>query len=58
MIEGDAARWYRGYSPNLKSVSDLAQYWELFKDPSNPPKGVLSTPGRMGSYYYQYRKTD
>jgi len=36
LIEGDNAA-----APNLKSVKDLAQYAELFKDPEDPSKGVV-----------------
>ncbi len=39
MIEGDAARGIQAVAPDLKSVFDLPQYWELFKDPENPNKG-------------------
>ncbi len=39
MIEGDAARGIEATAPGLKSVSDLPQYWELFKDPEQPTKG-------------------
>ena len=28
-------------NPGLKSVSDLPDYWELFKDPNDPSKGVM-----------------
>ncbi len=47
MIEGDAARGIDPVAPNLRSVSDLPQYWELFKDPENPEKGrfINSIPG-------------
>lgn len=42
MIEGSGA-----VAPDLKSVFDLPQYWELFKDPENPDKGrfINSIPG-------------
>jgi len=39
MIEGDAARGIQAVAPDLKSVFDLPQYWELFKDPETPSKG-------------------
>ncbi len=34
-------------APDLKSVADLSQYCQLFKDPENPDKGRLygSIPG-------------
>ena len=42
MVEGSDA-----VAPDLKSVQDLPEYWELFKDPENPDKGrfVNSLPG-------------
>jgi len=36
LIEGDNAA-----APNLKSVADLLQYAELFKDPEDPSKGIV-----------------
>ena len=47
MIEGDAERGIEATAPNLKSVSDLPEYWELFKDPEVPSKGRFhnSIPG-------------
>jgi glycine betaine/proline transport system substrate-binding protein len=47
MVEGDAARGIDASAPDLKSVSDLPKYWELFKDPENPDKGLFvnSIPG-------------
>lgn len=47
MIEGDSARGIDPVAPDLKSVTDLPQYWELFKDPEDPSKGriVGSIPG-------------
>jgi glycine betaine/proline transport system substrate-binding protein len=44
MVEGASA-----VAPDLKSVYDLPDYWELFKDPENPDKGrfVNSIPGWM-----------
>lgn len=44
MVEGSGA-----VAPDLKSVFDLPDYWELFKDPENPDKGrfVNSIPGWM-----------
>ena len=39
MIKGDPARGIKPMTPDLKSVSDLNQYWQLFKDPENPVKG-------------------
>jgi glycine betaine/proline transport system substrate-binding protein len=39
MIEGDPARGIEATAPDLKSVFDLPQYWELFQDPEDPSKG-------------------
>jgi glycine betaine/proline transport system substrate-binding protein len=36
LVEGDDAA-----APNLKSVKDLVQYAQLFKDPEDPSKGVV-----------------
>jgi glycine betaine/proline transport system substrate-binding protein len=49
MIEGDSARGIEATAPDLKSVFDLPDYWELFKDPENPDKGRFtnSIPGWM-----------
>ena len=47
VIEGDPARGIEAVAPDLKSVSDLPEYWELFKDPEDPSKGRFynSIPG-------------
>lgn len=47
MIEGDSDRGIEATAPDLKSVFDLPEYWELFEDPENPEKGrfVNSIPG-------------
>ncbi len=39
LIEGDVERGIEALAPNLKAVSDLPQYAELFKDPEEPDKG-------------------
>ncbi|MSO96714.1 MAG: ABC transporter substrate-binding protein [Rhodospirillaceae bacterium] len=39
MIEGDQARNLAPQTPELKSVSDLARYKEVFADPEEPGKG-------------------
>ncbi|WP_240986929.1 ABC transporter substrate-binding protein [Acididesulfobacillus acetoxydans] len=39
LIKGDPARGIAPMAPDLKSVSDLAKYWNLFKDPEDPSKG-------------------
>ncbi len=43
MIDGDAKRGIEAVAPDLKSVTDLPEYWELFKDPADPGKGILVT---------------
>ena len=40
MIEGDPERGIAATAPNLKTVDDLKQYWELFEDPEDPNMGV------------------
>src|SRR5690606_37450694 len=30
---------HRAHDPDLRSVTDMGQYWELFKDPESPNKG-------------------
>ncbi len=47
MIEGDSKRGIEPITPDLKSVSDLPQYWKLFKDREVPTKGRFhnSPPG-------------
>jgi len=47
MITGDPERGIEPMTPDLKSVSDLPKYWELFKDREVPDKGRFynSPPG-------------
>jgi len=47
MIEGDASRGIQATAPDLRSVSDMPDYWELFQDPEDKTKGrfVNSIPG-------------
>ncbi len=47
MIKGDPERNLEAMAPDLKTVSDLPRYWELFKDPESPQKGRFhnSPPG-------------
>lgn len=47
LIEGDIERGIEPLAPDLQSVFDLPQYWELFKDPEVPSKGRFhnSPPG-------------
>ncbi len=39
VIEGDAERGIDPMAPDLKSVTDLVNYADLFKDPDDPSKG-------------------
>lgn len=39
VVEGDAKRALKAKAPALKTIADLAQYAELFKDPEEPGKG-------------------
>ncbi|MDH4570277.1 ABC transporter substrate-binding protein [Pseudomonas sp. BN414] len=39
VIEGDAKRGIEAKAPQLKSIADLGQYAELFRDPEEPGKG-------------------
>ncbi|MFS8628692.1 MAG: ABC transporter substrate-binding protein [Limnochordales bacterium] len=39
LIEGDPERGIEPLAPDLRSVTDLARYWELFRDPEVPGKG-------------------
>ena len=39
LIKGDPERGIEPMAPDLKSIDDLPQYWELFKDPEAPTKG-------------------
>lgn len=39
VIEGDAARGIEAMAPDLRSVSDLKEHWQLFRDPEVPTKG-------------------
>lgn len=39
VIEGDAARKIEASAPNLKSITDLAQYSAVFRDQEEPDKG-------------------
>ncbi len=41
VIEGDAARGIEPLAPELKSVADLKDYADLFKDPEDPSKGII-----------------
>lgn len=39
MIEGDPERGIEPMAPDLRAVTDLPRYWELFRDPEDPRKG-------------------
>ena len=41
LVEGDAERGIEPQAPELRSVFDLPQYAELFRDPEQPDKGRL-----------------
>jgi len=41
VIKGDPARGIEALAPDLKSIDDLPKYWEIFKDPEDPTKGVF-----------------
>ena len=41
MIKGDPARGIKPLTPDLKSIEDLSKYWEVFKDPEDPSKGIF-----------------
>ena len=41
VVEGDAERGIKPMAPDLKSVSDLPNYTELFQDPEDPEKGLF-----------------
>ncbi len=39
VVEGDPARGIEAMAPGLRSVSDLVEYADLFRDPEEPDKG-------------------
>lgn len=41
MVKGDAKRGIKATTPDFKSVSDMSKYWEMFKDPEDPSKGLF-----------------
>jgi glycine betaine/proline transport system substrate-binding protein len=41
VIRGNAKRGIKPFAPDLKSVFDMPEYWELFKDPEDPSKGIF-----------------
>lgn len=45
VVKGDPAKGIKPLAPELKSVSDLPRYKDVFKDPENPGKGrFLNSP--------------
>jgi len=45
VIKGDAAKGIKPLAPDLRSVSDLKKYKDVFKDPETPSKGrFLNSP--------------
>ncbi len=57
MITGDPDRGIEAVAPDLKSVSDLPKYQELFKDPEVPTKGRFynSPPGWKCTEINEYK---
>lgn len=41
VIEGDSARGIDPIAPDLKYITDLPDYWEVFKDPEDEGKGRI-----------------
>lgn len=41
MIKGNAEKGIEPITPDLKSVKDLPEYWEVFKDPDDPQQGRI-----------------
>lgn len=41
VIEGDSGRGIEPMAPDLKTVADLKDYSDLFKDPEDPSKGII-----------------
>ena len=41
IIKGDAEKGIDPIAPDLKSVKDLTEYWEIFRDPDNPKQGRI-----------------
>ncbi len=41
IIKGDQKRGIEALAPELKSVADLPEYWEIFKDPEDKNKGRI-----------------
>lgn len=41
LIKGDQNRGIEPVVPNLRSIKDLPQYWQAFRDPDNPSQGRI-----------------
>lgn len=41
VIKGDEERGIEPMAPDLKTLSDLTKYWEVFRDPEDPDKGRI-----------------
>lgn len=41
VIEGDPERGIEPMAPDLKYITDLPEYWELFQDPENKDRGKI-----------------
>jgi glycine betaine/proline transport system substrate-binding protein len=41
VIKGDEERGIKPIAPDLKTISDLPKYWEVFKDPEDSSKGRI-----------------
>ncbi|MDD3840796.1 MAG: ABC transporter substrate-binding protein [Clostridia bacterium] len=50
VIEGDAEKGIEPMAPGLKSIKDLPEYWEVFKDEDDPGKGrIYGAPPTWGA---------
>ena len=52
VIEGDPQRKLEAKAPKLRSIADLAQYAEVFRDPEEPGKGAstIARPAGLASW--------
>ncbi|MBX6350717.1 MAG: ABC transporter substrate-binding protein, partial [Clostridia bacterium] len=41
VVKGDPERGIEPLAPDLESVFDLPKYWQIFKDPNDPKKGLF-----------------
>ncbi len=41
VIKGDQARGIKPLAPDLKTINDLPQYWQVFRDPEDKNKGRI-----------------